>query len=103
VTRLRTLAGFVPDCAVLFARVARDPRAPRGMTPVLLATAAYLAFPIDLIPDFIPVLGLLDDALVLAAALRFVLRRAGPELVREHWPGPESSLNALLRLFPRSA
>jgi uncharacterized membrane protein YkvA (DUF1232 family) len=102
VSRLRALVGFVPDCAVLFARVARDPRAPRAMTPVLVATGAYLAFPLDLIPDFIPVLGLLDDALVIVAALRFVLRRAGPELVREHWPGPESSLNALLRLFPDS-
>jgi uncharacterized membrane protein YkvA (DUF1232 family) len=103
VSRLRALAGFVPDCAVLFARVGSDPRAPRSITPVLVATGVYLAFPLDLIPDFVPVLGLLDDALVVAAALRFVLRRVGPELVREHWPGPQSSLNALLRLFPHSA
>jgi uncharacterized membrane protein YkvA (DUF1232 family) len=65
---------------------------------MLGATAAYLASPIDLIPDFIPVLGQLDDALLLALVLRLVVRRAGPALVRESWPGSEASLNAVLRL-----
>jgi uncharacterized membrane protein YkvA (DUF1232 family) len=65
---------------------------------LLAAAAVYLASPIDLIPDFIPVVGLLDDALVLALVLRLLVRRAGAELVREKWPGTEASLNAVLRL-----
>ena len=96
--RARAIARFVPDCAVLFARLARDPRTPRRHRVALVATAAYLASPIDLIPDFIPVLGLLDDAVVVWVMLRRLLRGAGPEMVRLHWPGPESTLRALLRL-----
>jgi len=92
------LARFAPDCAVLFARLARDPRMPRSSKLMLAGMAAYLASPIDLIPDFIPVLGQLDDALLLALVLRRLLGRAGPELVREHWPGPDASLRAVLRL-----
>src|SRR5215210_5071890 len=96
--RVRELARFVPDCAVLFARLARDPRMPRSSKLMLAGMAAHLASPIDLIPDFIPVLGQLDDALLLALVLRRLLGRAGPELVREHWPGPDASLRAVLRL-----
>jgi uncharacterized membrane protein YkvA (DUF1232 family) len=96
--RLRELARFLPDCAVLFARLARDPGSSRATKLMLGAAAAYLASPIDLIPDFIPVLGQLDDALLLALVLRLVVRRAGSALVREHWPGSEGSLNAILRL-----
>jgi len=58
----------------------------------------YLASPLDAIPDFIPVVGQLDDALLAAMALRVVLRGAGPELLEEHWPGPKNSLAALTRL-----
>ena len=96
--RLRALAGFVPHCAILFRRLLTDPRVSRGRKLLLVATGAYLAFPIDLIPDFIPVLGQLDDALVVALALRGVVRSAGPELLSEHWPGPETSLRAVIRL-----
>ena len=94
----RAVARFVPDCAVLFARLGRDPRLPRRHRWLLVALVGYLALPLDLIPDFIPVVGALDDAILVAIVLRRVLRKAGVELVREHWPGPESSLEVLLRL-----
>jgi uncharacterized membrane protein YkvA (DUF1232 family) len=58
----------------------------------------YLVVPIDLVPDFIPVAGQLDDAVVVGLALRGVVRAAGPSLIAEHWPGPASSLGVILRL-----
>jgi uncharacterized membrane protein YkvA (DUF1232 family) len=92
------LARFVPDCAVLFRRLMRDERVPRSRKLLLGLLAGYLASPIDLIPDFIPVAGQLDDAVLVAIVLRSVVNRAGPRLLREHWPGPPESLNVMLRL-----
>ena len=97
-TQARALAGFVPDCLVLFRRLAADRRLPRAHRGLLLALAGYLALPFDLVPDFIPVAGQLDDAIVVALVLRAVLRGGGRELVEEHWPGPRSSLQLVLRL-----
>ena len=97
-TDARALAGFVPDCAVLLTRLLRDPRVPRGSKVLVAALIPYLALPFDLVPDFIPVAGQLDDAILVALVLRSVLRAGGRELLGEHWPGPESSLNALSRL-----
>ncbi|HJZ61020.1 MAG TPA: DUF1232 domain-containing protein [Miltoncostaeaceae bacterium] len=94
----RALAGFVPDCLVLVSRLLRDPRVPRRRKLLLVGLAAYLALPIDLVPDFIPVAGQLDDALVVALVMRRFLRSGGAELTREHWPGPERSLRLVLRL-----
>ncbi len=94
----RALAGFIPDCIVLFRRLLADERVPRRHKLLLGALIGYLAMPIDLIPDFIPVAGQLDDAIIVAVVLRSVLRAGGPELLREHWPGPAASLNALTRL-----
>ena len=93
----RDLARFVPDCIVLVTRLLGDPRVPRRHKLLLGAVVGYLALPFDLVPDFIPVAGQLDDALVVALALRAVLRRSGSELVTAHWPGPERSLALLLR------
>ena len=97
-TDARAWAGFVPDCAVLFARLAGDPRLPRRHKWLLLGLVGYLALPFDLIPDFVPVAGALDDAILVAIVLRSVFRKAGAALVREHWPGPQSSLDVMLRL-----
>ena len=94
----RALAGFVPDCFVLVSRLARAPRVPRRRKLLLIGLAGYLALPIDLVPDFIPVAGQLDDAIVVALVLRRFLRSGGAELTREHWPGPERSLRLVLRL-----
>ena len=94
---VRGVARFVPDCVVLLRRLLGDPRVPRRHKLLLGALIGYLALPLDLVPDFIPVAGHIDDAVVVALALRVVLRGSGTELLREHWPGPESSLALVLR------
>lgn len=94
----RALAGFVPDCIALFRRLLVDRRLTRRSRLLIVGLIGYLALPIDLVPDFIPVAGQLDDAIVLALVLRSVLRGGGPELVRKHWRGPERSLAVVLRL-----
>jgi uncharacterized membrane protein YkvA (DUF1232 family) len=97
-TDARAWAGFIPDCVVLVTRLARDPRVARRHRWLLGILVAYLALPFDLIPDFIPVAGVMDDAIIVAVVLRRVIRGAGPAVVREHWSGPDSSLHAILRL-----
>ena len=92
------LARFVPDCVVLVRRLLGDPRVPVESKLLLGLLVLYLASPIDLVPDFIPVAGQLDDALLLALALRHLVRRAGTRVVAEHWPGPVQTLNAVLLL-----
>ncbi len=94
----RALAGFIPDCLVLVGRLIRDERVPRRRKLLLAALVGYLALPFDLVPDFIPVVGQLDDVLIVALVLRHFLRSGGEQLVREHWPGPERSLRLVLRL-----
>jgi uncharacterized membrane protein YkvA (DUF1232 family) len=94
----RALARFIPDCSVLFGRLLSDPRVSRSHRFLLMGLVAYLSVPFDLVPDFIPVAGQLDDAIVALLVLRFVLRAGRADLIREHWPGPETSLAAVLRL-----
>ena len=96
----RAWAGFVPDCVVLFKRLLADGRVSRGRKLLVAALLGYLVMPIDLVPDFIPVAGQLDDALIAALVLRAVLRGAEPGIVRKHWPGPAASLGLMLRLGP---
>jgi uncharacterized membrane protein YkvA (DUF1232 family) len=93
----RAVARFIPECAVLFSRLLRDKRLPRRHKLLVGALIPYLALPFDLIPDFIPVLGQLDDAVLVAFVLRRIVR-SHPDLVREHWPGSQSALTFLLRL-----
>jgi uncharacterized membrane protein YkvA (DUF1232 family) len=83
---------------VLLTRLVRDERLPRRAKWPLLLLLPYLASPIDLIPDFIPVLGQLDDAAFVALALRRVVRLAGPSIVTELWPGSERGLRFVLAL-----
>jgi uncharacterized membrane protein YkvA (DUF1232 family) len=90
----RAIAGLVPDCVVLFSRLLRDPRLPRREKLLVAALLPYLLSPIDLIPDFIPVAGQLDDAVIVALVLGRVVR-SRPELVEEHWPGPRRTLDWL--------
>jgi len=93
----RALARFVPDCVVLFKRLLVDPRVEWWRKALLVAVIVYLASPIDLVPDFIPVAGQLDDAILVVIALRVLLRGSGPRLLAEHWPGPRQSLLVILR------
>jgi uncharacterized membrane protein YkvA (DUF1232 family) len=94
----RAFATFIPDCIVLVTRLTRDSRVPRRRKLLLLGLIGYLALPFDLVPDFIPVAGQLDDALVVALVLRHFVRAGGEPLIRELWPGPERSLDLVLRL-----
>jgi uncharacterized membrane protein YkvA (DUF1232 family) len=93
----RALAGFIPDCVVLVSRLARDSRISRPRRLFLFVVLGYLALPIDLVPDFLPGIGQLDDAVLLGLALRLVVHAGGTEMVREAWPGPEASLTLVLR------
>lgn len=94
----RALATFIPDCVVLVTRLAREPRVPRRRKLLLVAVVGYLSLPFDLIPDFVPIAGQLDDAVIVALTLRHFVKASGEELIRELWPGPEQSLAAILRL-----
>jgi uncharacterized membrane protein YkvA (DUF1232 family) len=93
----RALAGFIPDCVVLVHRLLSEPRVPRRRKALLVGLLGYLVLPFDLVPDFIPVAGQLDDAIVVALVFRHLVRSGGDGLVREHWPGPERSLQLVLR------
>ena len=92
------MARFIPDCVVLMRRLIADEQVPRRRKLVLVALLVYLVMPIDLVPDFIPVVGQLDDVIIAALALRYALRAGGPALLRAHWPGPDRSLEVVTRL-----
>ena len=94
----RALAGFIPDCVVLFRRLLADPSVAGWRKAAVAGLIAYLAMPIDLVPDFIPVAGQLDDAILAALVLRVVLRGGSRSLLRENWPGPPASLAVIDRL-----
>ncbi|GAB3320330.1 YkvA family protein [Geodermatophilus aquaeductus] len=95
--RLRDLLRLLPDVLRLVRRLASDAELPRGVRIRLWLLLGYLALPIDLVPDFIPVLGYADDAVVVALVLRSVVRRAGAGAVARHWPGTPEGLAALRR------
>jgi uncharacterized membrane protein YkvA (DUF1232 family) len=97
-TRLRDALRLLPDVIRLLRRLAADPDLPRGIRIRLWLLLGYLALPIDLVPDFIPVLGYADDAIIVALVLRSVVHRAGPEALTRHWPGTPEGLTAVRRL-----
>jgi len=94
----RAFASLIPDCVVLVTRLMRDPRVPRHRKLSLIAVVAYLGLPFDLVPDFIPIAGQLDDAIIVALVVRHFVRAGGEPMLRELWPGPEQSLALILRL-----
>lgn len=95
--RLRELLRLLPDVLRLVHRLAGDGTLPRGVRVRLWLLLAYLAMPIDLVPDFVPVLGHADDAVVVVLVLRSVVRSAGGTALARHWPGTPDGLAALRR------
>lgn len=95
---LKEALRLLPDLLRLLRRLAADRQLPRSARIQLGLLMAYLASPIDLVPDFIPVLGYADDAIIVAAVLRSVVRRTGLDVVRSHWPGTADGFTVLCRL-----
>ena len=89
---------LLPDLLRLLRRMASSSDVPRAARLQLWLLLGYLAIPFDLVPDFVPVLGYADDAIVVSLVLRSVVRRSGAPLIRRHWPGTDDGLAALARL-----
>jgi uncharacterized membrane protein YkvA (DUF1232 family) len=94
----RALVRLVPDCVILFKRLLGDPRVDWWRKALLIGVIGYVVSPIDLVPDFIPIAGQFDDAILVVLAIRVLLRASGPRLLSEHWPGPARSLEFIRRL-----
>jgi uncharacterized membrane protein YkvA (DUF1232 family) len=93
------LVRLLPDMLRLVRRLAADRALPRATRWSVWLLLAYLASPIDLVPDFVPVIGYADDVIITSIVLRRLTRRAGPEKLREHWPGTPDGLVQLQRLL----
>jgi uncharacterized membrane protein YkvA (DUF1232 family) len=96
--RLRDMLRLLPDTIGMLRRLAGDRGLPTGVRVRLWLLLAYLAMPLDLVPDFIPVVGYADDAILVALALRSVARRAGSDALNRHWRGTPDGLAAVSRL-----
>jgi uncharacterized membrane protein YkvA (DUF1232 family) len=95
---LREALRLLPDLLRLARRLAADRATPRAARVRLWLLLGYLAVPIDIVPDFVPVLGYADDAIIVALVLRSATRSAGPDALAKHWPGTPEGLTALKRL-----
>jgi uncharacterized membrane protein YkvA (DUF1232 family) len=95
---LRDALRLLPDLLRLLRRLLADRTLPTGVRVRVALLVAYLAMPFDLVPDVVPVIGYADDAVVVALVLRSVVRRAGAEALRRHWPGTPEGLALVLRL-----
>ena len=97
-TAAKELVVLLPNLVRLFRGLIGDPRVPRGSKALLLVGAVWLVSPIDLIPEFLPGIGGIDDAVVAALILRHLVRRAGAEVVRDHWKGDPKTIGLILRV-----
>jgi len=93
---LKELASFLPDCVTTVRRLRKDPRVPRRAKLAVGFAGLWVLSPIDLIPEFLPVIGPLDDVVVVALALRYAARQVPPEVLFEAWPGKRSVMERLL-------
>ena len=89
---------LLPDLVRLLKRLATDRAVPQMVRIELVLVVGYIFSPIQLIPDFIPVIGFLDDAVLIAIMLRIVVRTAGPQMLQKHWPGTPQGLRAVRRV-----
>lgn len=96
-TTSRELVTFLPNLIRLFRGLLRDERVPRSSKVLLLLGGFWLASPIDLIPEFLPGVGALDDAVVAGLVLRHLVKRAGPDVVKNHWRGDPKTIGLMLR------
>lgn len=92
----RDLVRFLPDCVTLLRRLRKDPRVPRRAKVAVAVAAVWVLSPIDLIPEFLPVIGPIDDIVVVALALRYAGRRVPREAILEAWPGEPRMIERLL-------
>jgi uncharacterized membrane protein YkvA (DUF1232 family) len=92
----RDLAAFIPDCVTTVRRLRRDPRVPRSAKIAIVLAGVWVASPVDLIPEFIPVIGPLDDIVVVALALRYAGRKVPRDVLLAAWPGEPRLLERLL-------
>lgn len=97
-TLARELISLLPNLARLFRGLLGDERVPRSSKALLVLGGLWLASPIDLIPEFLPGIGAIDDAVVAGLVLRHVVKRAGPDVVRDHWQGDPRTIRVLLRV-----
>ncbi|MEV8503864.1 DUF1232 domain-containing protein [Actinoplanes sp. NPDC051475] len=93
---LRDLAAFIPDCVTTVRRLRKDPRVPRRAKIAIVVAGVWVASPIDLIPEFIPVIGPLDDIVVVALALRYAGRQVPRDVLLAAWPGEPRLIERLL-------
>ena len=96
-TLARELISLLPNLVRLFRGLLGDERVPRSSKALLVLGGLWLASPIDLIPEFLPGIGAIDDAVVASLVLRHVVKRAGPDVVRDHWRGDPRTITVLLR------
>jgi uncharacterized membrane protein YkvA (DUF1232 family) len=96
-SQARELARLIPNLLMLFRGLLRDPRVPRSAKLWLAFAVMWIASPIDLVPEFIPIAGPLDDAIVAALVIRHVLRSTDRAVIFEHWRGDPATLEAIVR------
>lgn len=100
---LRQGAALVPNLLKLYWRLVQDPRVPMRARVLALATLGYTVSPLDLVPDFVPFLGQVDDIVIVASGLKRLAEAAGPEIMEEHWDGSEPVLESVQTVVEAAA
>ena len=93
---MRYLVMILPNLAKLLVRLAKDPRVPLRPKVFAAAAAAYTISPIELVPDFIPIVGRIDDIVIIALVLDHLIQESGVSVLREHWDGPDEVLSVMV-------
>jgi uncharacterized membrane protein YkvA (DUF1232 family) len=95
---IRETMRLLPDVLRLLKRLITDKTVPKAVRIWVVILLVYLVSPIDIIPDFIPVIGFADDAIITAVVLRYIVRKAGTDSLEKHWPGTPDGLAAVRKL-----